>query len=280
MLNLMKKHMDTDVTMRTPIIVLIIFSAIIILATGLWPSLSSLILPNTTWGLYTRSFFENILVGAHGTVIDLFLVGIVLFWFERRTEQREKIAKENSERSAAITRHKETLADLRFYKGSDCPHRTLSTIKRLIALEANDFPCFEANLQDMQIENIKLKDTNMIAINFANAKLSNVELTNCQCDATNFINAKFHHVTLKNVTLNRSKFCAANLSGVDFSGCKIERVDFSNANLRSAIFKGVDCKGVNFTNADLRSANFKGAKNLTQRMLATAKSTDHIQIGA
>jgi uncharacterized protein YjbI with pentapeptide repeats len=67
---------------------------------------------------------------------------------------------------------------------------------------------------------------------------------------------------------------------MDFSGCKIERVDFSNANLRSAIFKGVDCKGVNFTNADLRSANFKGAKNLTQKMLDAAKSTDHIQVDA
>jgi hypothetical protein len=149
--------------MRTPITVLTIFSIIIILATGFWPYLSSSILPNTTWGLYTKSFFENVLVGAHGTVIDLFLVGIVLFWFERRTEKRERIAKENSERSAAISRHKETLADLRFYKGSDGSHRTLSTIKRLLALGATDFPCFEANLQGMHVENIKLKDTNMIA---------------------------------------------------------------------------------------------------------------------
>ncbi|KMT56233.1 pentapeptide repeat-containing protein [Pseudomonas fildesensis] len=264
--------------MRTPIIILAIFSTVVILATGFWAKLSSLVLPNTTWGLYTKSFFENILAGAHGTIIDLFLVGIVLYWFERRTEQRDKEAKANSDRSAAITRHKETLADLRLYEGSDCPHRTLTTIKRLLALDSQDFPCFEANLQGMYIENLKLTDKNMIAVNFRNATLSNTTLTDCKCDAANFIKAEFKHVTLENVNLNRSKFCGATLSGTDFSTCKIERADFSDAILRSAIFKGVDCKGVNFKDADLRSVNFKGAKNLTRKMLLTAKNTDHIQI--
>lgn len=266
--------------MRTPLITFAIFSAFIIVATGFWSDLSARVLPNTTWGLYSKEFFEDVLIGAHGTLIDLFVVGIVLYWFEKRSEQREKAIKEESEKLNAVTRHKEALADLRFYEGSDAAHRTLSTIKRLVALEVYDFPCPEADLQKTNVEDLRFTGANMHAINFSHAKIKSISMTNCVCDAGIFINSRMQHISLKNVSFNRAKFCGANLSGIDFTGCSIQRADFSNANLRSAIFRDVDCKGVNFDNADLRSANFKGAKNLTNEMLQKAKNIDYIIVDA
>lgn len=262
--------------MRTPVITFLIFSICMIMISGFWPNISSTLLPNTTWGLYSKKFFEDLLVGAHGTIIDLFVVGIVLYWFEQRTQNREQAAKFESEKSSAITRHKEALGDLRYYRGSDAAYRTLSTMKRLMALDVHDFACPEANLENTNIDEFCFKQANMHAINFSQAKLSKVTMIDCKCDAAIFINSKLQQTKLTNVSLNRAKFCGAELSGVNFASCSIQRADFTNANLRSAVFKGVDCKGVNFTNADLRSANFKGAKNLTNKMLQTAKNTDYI----
>lgn len=266
--------------MRTPVITFVVFSICMILISGFWPNLSSVVLPNTTWGLYSKKFFEDLLVGAHGTIIDLFVVGIVLYWFEQRTQSREQAAKKESERSSAITRHKEALVDLRYYNGSDAPYRTLSTMKRLMALKVHDFSCPEANLAETNIEDFSFKNANMHAVNFSHAKLSKITMIDCACDAGIFTNSKLQHISLTNVSFNRAKFCGADLPGINFTSCSIQRADFTNANLKSAVFKGVDCKGVNFTNANLRSANFKGAQNLTQEMLQTAKSIEYIVIDA
>lgn len=264
-------------TMKAAIIIFIVFFAAIITATGFWPTVSTTILPNTTWGLYSRGFFENLLAGAHGTVIDLFIVGILLYWFQKRSEKKAEEQRIGAEKKASIERHKEILTDLRFYSGSDIAHRTLTAIKHLIDLGVSRISCSEAKLEEIKIENITLTDSNLRAISFFKSRLINIELNNCKCDAAIFIESKLKNVKFNNSVFARAKFNKAEMAGVDFRTCDIRRADFSDANLKSAIFSGVDCRGVNFEGADLRSANFSKAKNVTLEMLRKAKNTEYIQ---
>lgn len=263
--------------MRITIACFCFFAILLIILTGFWPSVSGNVLPNTTWGLYSKSFFEDVIVGVHGTLIDLFIIGIVLYWFERRAEAREAERRDKAERDNAISRHIETLSDLRFYKGEDISHRNLTAIKHLMSLGVYDIPCSEVKLEGVKVEGLTFKKANMHAISFAGSKLERLEISNSKCDAAIFINARLAHVVFDSVSFARAKFCGAQLAGVDFSKCRLERADFSGANLRSAIFRNVDCKGINFTGADLRSANFLGATNLTEQMLSVAKSTAYIR---
>lgn len=263
--------------MRTPVITFILFAAVVVFSTGFWPLLAKNILPTVTWGLYSKEFFEGFLGGAHGTLLDLFLVGIVLYWFERRSDRRQEVQRRRVERVSAIARHQEALVDLRFYSGADSSIRTFNTIKRLMELGVRDFSCPEARLDGIDIEGLYFDGANMTAAKFRGAVISKTKFINCRCDAGVFVDVTLTQVEFQQVNFSRAKFCHAQLSGVDFSNCKIERVDFSGANLRSAIFRGVDCKGVNFKDADLRSANFIGAKNITAEMLRDAKSTAYIQ---
>lgn len=250
---------------------------VVVLATGFWPLLSKTVLPNTTWGLYSKGFFEDLLVGAHGTIIDLFVVGVLLYWFQKRSEEKAERERERAEKKASIERHKESLSDLRFYSGSDIAHRTLTAIKHLMELGVHQISCPESKIEGVRVECLKFEKSNLRAISFAGSRLVDVVFEKCECEAAVFIGATLRKVKFSNSVFARSKFNKANLAGVDFRTCDVRRADFRGAILKSAIFAGVDCKGVNFDGADLRSANFSGALNVTYEMLSKAKNTEYIQ---
>lgn len=246
--------------MRIPLIVLAVFAGLTVLITGCWEALSSHILPNATWGLYSKSFFENILVETHGTIVDLIVVGVILYWFEQRRNIRDNIA-----------RQQEILSDFRVYRAPDAAYRILGTVKRLLALGVKHLHLSELYLSGLEIQQIEFINSNLHATIFTNSNFRKVTFERCDCEAAIFAGATLVHTKFKNSNLRRAKFQDATLKGIDLTSCQIENADFANANLRSANFRGVDCRGVNFRNADLRAANFIGALNLSPQMISTAK---------
>ena len=77
--------------MRAVSFLFVITALIVFSATAFWPQLSTAIFPNTTLGLYNKSFWENVLVEAHGLVFDIFSIGIVLVWMDTHRQKRELI---------------------------------------------------------------------------------------------------------------------------------------------------------------------------------------------
>ncbi len=247
--------------MRLPITIFLVFTAITVALTGFWPLVAESIFPLTVWGLYSRSFFENVLVEAHGTIVDFFVVGVLLYWFQKRQSNKEE-----------ILRNQEILGDLRSYRAPDSSFRTLGSVRRLLKLGVTKLHLSEMAFNDLEIKDLQLKECNLHAIVFTNSRLQHVVFDACNCDAAIFAGSKLEHVTAHRSSFRRAKFQDATLKGIDFTSCQIEAANFTNANLRSANFRGVDCRDVNFHNADLRSANFIGARHLTCQMLAGAKS--------
>lgn len=247
--------------MRIPLFVLAAFAIVTILITGFWDTVSSVVLPHTTWGLYSKSFFEGVLGNAHGGIIDILLVSVILYWFDRRRTAKEDIA-----------RHEQTLSDLKLYRANDASYHVLGTIRRLLALGVKKLQLSELSLTGVEIKEIEFSDSNFHATIFTDSHLSHVIFDRCDCEAAIFAGAKFEHINLKNSNFRRAKFQDATLKGVDFTTCIIEGSNFTNANLRSANFRGVDCRGVDFKNADLQSANFLEALNLSPQMIASAKN--------
>lgn len=247
--------------MRIPIVTVFLFAAVSVLITGCWDTISEVVLPDKTWGLYSRSFFENVLVEAHGAVLDLFIVGVILYWFEQRRDRRSQ-----------INTQEEVLADLRLYRAPDAPYRTLGTIRRLLALGKNALQISEMTLSSLEIKKISLVNCNLHATVFTDSRIKHVQFVNCSADAAIFAGAVLEDTKFTNSSLRRAKFQNARLNGLDLTTCRIENADFTYASLRSANLKGLDCKGVSFRNADLRSANFIGAKNLDPAAILAAKS--------
>lgn len=247
--------------MKLPIIILGFFSFLVIGITGCWDFVAEHILPRTTWGLYSREFFENVLVEAHGMILDLFVLSVLLVWFERRKTKFDQ-----------ITNHQKALSYLKFYRGTDASFRVYEAVRALAALKCNRIDLPNANLSELLIEDLKLDHSNLKNARFMKTSIRRCEFIDCVGDAALFIDASIKQTKFIRTTLRRAKFVNAKLNGCDFSTAIIISADFTRANLRSAIFKDVDCKDVCFDDADLTAANFVGAKNLTQQMLDRAKT--------
>lgn len=253
--------------MKLTLVALLVLIPVLISITGFWDVVSRIMLPNTIWGLYDRSFFENLLVGVHGAVFDLIMIGVVLYWFEQRRNKK-----------SSLIEVKETLEDLRFYCGDDVSYKTYGQLRRLIKLAGNSVSVPEAKLNSLVITDLHLKFSNITAVNFSGSMLNNPVFTDVQADAASFVDTKVRHAKLCNVSFRRAKFINSQLKGADFRRCKLEGADFSNAQLQSANFSGVNCSRVSFKGANLRSANFKNATNLTREMLLEAKSIAYVKL--
>jgi uncharacterized protein YjbI with pentapeptide repeats len=185
-----------------------------------------------------------VLVGAHGSILDLVVVVLLLFYFDqRRSRQNER------------KRLEEALLDLQMYRAPDSSYRVLGTIRRLLSLGVR-----KLHLSEMQLNN-----------------LVGVRLEHCECEAAIFAGATLDHVEFRHCSFRRAKFHGARLNGIDFRTCEIQGSDFTNASLRSANFRGVDCKGITLKNADLRSANFIDAKNLDPATFSSARTNKDLK---
>lgn len=259
----MKKNLDP--LLKATISIVIAFALLTIFITGFWDIISTSILPNSSWGLYNKDFFENMLVEMHGGIIDLLLVSVLLYWFDVRKTRKELIETKKSE-----------LENLKYYCGSDASFRFYGTFKQLLELGVHDYSIPEANLSNLEIKSLSLYKLNLVAVNFSNSNLCEVTLKECKLEATQFIDCKLKHCVFDGSNLKRAKFINAELAGMNFERCDIRHALFKDCNLRSAIFKGLDCNGVSFKGSDLRSANFKGAINVSREMIL--ESSNHKSI--
>ena len=246
--------------MKTTLIILLVLTIASIFITGNWNYVSSVVLPNTTWGSYNKDFFENLLVEIHGGIFDLLIVGVILYWFDKRRTKKE--TKNKAEK---------TLDYLRFYNGPDASFLFYGTLRELLSLGVNSVTISNGNLSNLKIKDLNLVYSKLIAVNFSNSTLTNSKFSDCDLEASQFVDTKFKNVDLVNVNIQRAKFINSKLNAMNFTKSNIIGTDFKNSELKSAIFKGVDCSNVSFKGANIRSANFIGAKNITKEMVMEAK---------
>lgn len=252
--------------MKITLIVLLILSLMVVLITSSWNTVSSLILPNTQVGLYNRDFFENLLVEIHGTIFDIAIVGVLLFWFDKRRDIKDK-----------INETAETLKYLKYYRGDDASYKVYGTLKKLLELGEKKIAMPDSKLNKLKIDKLELISSNLIAVDFSNSTLSNCSFEKCEMEASQFFEAKITKCKFNNVNLQRAKLINSQLKSINFQTCDVRYADFKGSELQSADFRGVDCTGISFKDANLRSANFIGAKNLTKEMIKKAKDYAYIK---
>ncbi|OAP66876.1 pentapeptide repeat-containing protein [Psychrobacter sp. SHUES1] len=253
--------------MKTTIFILIALAFITILITGFWGIVSDTIFPSSTWGLYDKEFFEDLLVGIHGGIIDLLIVGVVLYWFDIRRAKNDSIEEAEND-----------LANLEYYSGSDASFKFYGYVRYLAALGVNKVKMSNGKLSDLNIKSLELADSNLIGVDFSRSTLKDVTLKNCQLQAAQFIDTKIRKCIFQNSNLERAKFIKAELKSINFEGCNIKGATFKDCELQSAIFKGVDCKGVSFKGCNLRSANFLTATNITREMILESSNYKSVKL--
>ena len=234
-----------------------------------------------------RDFYINILVEAHGMLLDAFLLGVLVVFFISKAEKRHEISQLHSE-----------IGYIRLLKTDEAKFKIKALIEKLNHSKCYDLDLHQCTLQKIDLLGIKIingkihaasfVESNITNSNFSKSrgektyfiksKMTNVQFVNTSFYRSLFIEADARNCNFKNSMLRKCKYEGANVSNCDFRNCDLSESTFENAKARSGDFRNANLKAVNFTNADLQSADFSGCINLTAEQIKRASNYTKIKV--
>lgn len=244
-----------------------LISAIVIAFTGFWDSLSTRIFPNMVWGLYNSAFFQNVLVEAHGMLLDLLVIGVIVLYIDNRRDKKSR-----------IERYQEEIDDFRFWWSEESAYKIIGNVNRLQAISITKIDLSNCFLEKMKLKSLDLSYSNLRGAKLNDANMRSICLYRAKIEGGIFTNVNLRGANLEEVRADRLNCQSGNLSGISLRKASLTRSNFKNSNLRSSDFRGANLSEAVFENADLRAANFKGAINLTANQLMASKSTKDIKV--
>ena len=208
-----------------------------------------------------EGFYMQLLVEAHGILFDISIFGILIFWLNKRGEQRLR-----------IRTYKDEIDDFRLWKSEEAAFRTVGNIKRLNSHK----------ITDINLVNCYLSKTNLNYVNLAGSNINSADLTNSSLVETNLFNCRLNQTNLECSTLNQANMEGAYASGASFKdayliktylqGSYLIKSNFFGAFLMEANLNGAYVTGADFTNANLYKADLRNAVGLTIEQLQSAKT--------
>lgn len=184
-------------------------------------------------------FYSQLLVEAHGMLLDIALIGILIYWLNQRGDKKRRIRS-----------YLDEIDDFRHWKSEEAAYRTVGNIKRLN----------RNGLNILDLSQCYLKHTNISELNLSFSNLNSTDLSECKMINSNVCHARFNQSNLSNSTLNESDFHNALLSGANLEKAFLIKSNLSGANLIKANLKGAylmytNLNGANLLGADLSDCN-------------------------
>jgi BTB/POZ domain-containing protein KCTD9 len=229
---------------------------------------ATVVVVSFTLGFYSYGgeFLKNILVEAHGMLLDILVIGIFILWLNRKGEKRL----ENR-------RYQEEIDDFREWKSDEAGYRIAGNIRRLNRNGITNIRLEGCHLVKVNLSYANLSRANLFNANLSGAKLGDANLSRAQLSVADLnLRANLSGAYLSGADLSYAILLGANLSGDNLSGTNL-----SDAILSDAILSGVDPANaildpVGYSairrHASLRSADLSGTKGWTNEQLAQAES--------
>lgn len=206
-------------------------------------------------------FIKQVIVEAHGTVFDIAVIGILIFWLNQNGEIRQR-----------IRTYRDEIDDFRLWESDEAAFRTVGNIKRLNRHKIHDINLVNCYLARTNLNYVNLKGSNLNSANISHSSLIETNLENSRLNQTNFENSNLNSALLKGAYASGANFKDAFLIKANFENAFLIKSDFQNAFLMEADLRNCYLMGANFENASLYKADLRGAKGLTIEQLMQAKT--------
>ena len=165
-----------------------------------------------------QEFLKELLVDAHGTILDLVIVGIVVLWLNQRLRRR-----------LDSIEYQDEIDSVRGWNSSEAGIRILHNVRRL-----NRNGITSIFLSKAVFDGLDLRGDGEPW-----ASKENADLTGSFAPNSSFCDAVLSGISLKEADLQQANFTNAYCAWVDFSGCFLFGTNFTNAVLTGANFSGV-----------------------------------------
>ena len=247
-----------------------------------------------------NELFDGVVVELNGGLVDIFLFGLVVVWFDSRREKRQKQRDEQAEqrakdrekeaqRQAQIDEWNNQLSDFKDWKSEESAHRTAGIVRRLVGAgekvsapsahleraillganlaDANFFKANlagadlrEANLAGADLREANLAGADLREANLAGADLREANLAGSDFREANLLGANFFKANLADASFFKANFADAILLEANFADAILLEANLTDADLREANLARADLREVNLVGANLSVANLEGAK--------------------
>lgn len=210
---------------------------------------------------FQGDFLSGILEEAHGTIFDIAIIGILIYWLNDRGRTRQQIRS-----------YKDEIDDFRLWESEEAAFRTVGNIKRLNRNNIFDINLVNCHLARTNLSEVKLKGSNLNSANLSTSILVGADLVDTRLNQTNFENANLNNAMLMGSFASGAIFKDAYLIKANFENSFLIKADFGNAYMMEANLRGCHLTGAEFSNANLYKVDFRGAEGLTIEQLSQAKS--------
>lgn len=235
------------------------------------------------WGYYTDRFRENLLVEAHGVLLDIFILGVVILSLQQKGKNRvEK------------RRYQDEIDDFRGWESEEAARRVRGSIRRLnkygvtrmdlsncflrsMDLREADFTesyMWGADISWTDMRNTRLSDTNLENANLEAANLAGADLSRSYLWKANMETVDLQQAKLYQTVLNEARLARSDCKGATFCYASFVRADLEEANLFGADLRFADLEEANLTGADLRRARLGHARGITVDRLCQVRTLE------
>lgn len=196
------------------------------------------------WLYDTADFFQEVMAEAHGVVLDILIIGWLLFWLRKLGERR-----------LLTKRYQEEIDDFLAWQSPEATLRIAGNIRRLNRLNIpGPLKLTEAYLVDARLDDVDLREANLWG-----ADLTGASLTSAALDGANFAGAKLRSANLERAILTGADFRGADLTEADLERAFMEEVDLRGANLTACDLQFAALPNANLEHTRLLGANLRGA---------------------
>jgi len=206
-------------------------------------------------------FYAQVLAEAHGMLFDIAVIGILIFWLNKKGEERLR-----------IKTYKDEIDDFRLWESNEAAFRTVGNIKRLNRHKIHEIDLVNCYLAKTNLNYVNLKESNLNNADLSSANLIQSNLESARLNQTNFENCNMNQANLRNAFANGTNFTDACLIKGDLENAFLIKANFKSAFLMEANLKGCYLSEANFEDANLYKADLRNAIGLTIEQLSNVKS--------
>jgi uncharacterized protein YjbI with pentapeptide repeats len=197
----------------------------------------------------TEGFYSGVLVEAHGMILDLIVVGLILLLIETFRERRQ-----------AISHNKELIDDLRYWKSDEASYRLRGSILRLNRMGITSLNLEGAHLKRLDMQSVRLAGSKLFSADFGEADLRKVDISKCNLKGAYLGDADCRGASLEASSMYLTRCRRAKFTGSTFESARLEKTEFFDCDLQNANFSSAELLDCKFTGARLRHADFRTAR--------------------
>ncbi|MBU5484272.1 pentapeptide repeat-containing protein [Clostridium sp. MSJ-11] len=213
------------------------------------------------------SFWEDLIVSMHSSLIDFLFLGIIIYHFTNKLEEKRKVQS-----------YHDNIDDVRFWFEKEATSKLIANIKRLNEKGYNRINLTRCFLKGAYLKDVNLIDSPVMGANFEETNLRNSILDGSDFKGVSFKRAKCEGARIINGRLRNIKCYESDFQGVDFTGCDFMNSELVNSNFKNAFFKNANLKGVKYDNSNFERANFLGAKNIDIESILKCKTLKYAKL--